>query len=147
MAPIYDPRSFQPREGLGYVLSRVRKSYIGEVEKELAPYDISSSQWAVILNIADGRGGTAAELCKNMRYDPGAMTRMLDRLERKGFLQRTRVPGDRRTVQLELTASGKALRPRIAAALARVLNRLLTGFTKSEVQQLQDLLNRMQDNV
>lgn len=82
-----------------------------------------------------------------MCYDPGAMTRMLDRLERKGFLQRTRVPGDRRTVQLELTASGKALRPKIAAALARVLNRLLTGFSKSEVQLLQDLLNRMQDNV
>lgn len=147
MASIYDPKRFQPREGLGYILSRVRKTYIGEVEKELAPYDISSSQWAVILNIADGRGGTAAELCKNMRYDPGAMTRMLDRLERKGFLQRTRVPGDRRTVQLELTASGKALRPKIAAALARVLNRLLTGFSKSEVRQLQDLLNRMQDNV
>ena len=75
MASIYDPKRFQPREGLGYILSRVRKTYIGEVEKELAPYDISSSQWAVILNIADGRGGTAAELCKNMRYDPGAMSR------------------------------------------------------------------------
>ena len=147
MTPIYDPKTFQPRDGVGFMLSRVRKSYIGEVEKELTPYDISSSQWAVILNIADGRGGTAAELCKTMRYDPGAMTRMLDRLERKGFLQRSRMPGDRRTVQLELTPSGKALRPKIVAALVRVLNRLLVGFSKSEVGQLQNLLKRMQDNV
>jgi DNA-binding MarR family transcriptional regulator len=143
MAAIYDAKTFQPREGVGFSLGRARKTFILALEKELAPYDISSSQWAVILNIADGRAATAGELCKAMRYDPGGMTRLLDRLETKGFLRRVRDEHDRRTVHLELTASGKALRPRIIEALVRVLNQLLRGFTRSEVRQLQDMLGRI----
>lgn len=143
---IYDARTFQPREGLGFFLGRARKTLILALEKELAPYDISSSQWAVILNLADGRASTAGELCKTMRYDPGGMTRLLDRLERKGFLRRTRHGGDRRSMRLELTASGKALRPKIIQALVRVLNRLLRGFTRAEVTQLQGMLGRIIEN-
>lgn len=146
MARIYDPASFQPREGLGHVLSRARKTYILALEQQLAPYDITSSQWAVILNLADGHAGTAGELARLMRYSPGAMTRLLDRLERKGFLRRHRTGNDRRTVQLELTASGLALRPKIIKALVEVLNRLLEGFSPAEVLQLQVLLGRIANN-
>ena len=146
MAKIYDDRTFHPREGLGYVLARARKTYILALERELAPYDISSSQWAVILNIADGHATTAGEMCRTMRYNPGAMTRLLDRLEGKNFLRRVRTEDDRRTVQLELTSLGKALRPKIIKALVRVLNRLLDGFTKAEVKQLQGMLDRINAN-
>ncbi len=146
MANIYDPDTFQPREGLGYVLARARKTYILALEQELAPHDINSSQWAVILNLADGHAGTAGELCKVMRYNPGAMTRLLDRLEEKGFIRRTRTEADRRTIQLELTPAGKALRPRIVQALANVLNRLLEGFSPDEIRQLQSLLGRLASN-
>jgi len=146
MANIYDARTFQPREGIGFFIARARKTYILALEKELAPYDVSSSQWAVILNIHDGRATTAGELCKVMRYDPGAMTRMLDRLAEKNFLRRVRTGDDRRTVQLELTASGKALRPKIINAQVNVLNRLVHGFTKAEVRQLQNLLDRINAN-
>lgn len=143
---IYDPKTFQPREAVGFFIARARKTYILALEQELAPYDISSSQWAIILNLADGNASTAGDLCKLMRYDPGGMTRLIDRLEKKGFLRRVRTPDDRRSIQLELTASGKALRPKIIHAQVRVLNRLLEGFTQKEVKQLQDLLGRMSAN-
>ena len=146
MANTYDPDTFQPREGLGYVLARARKTYILALEQELAPYDINSSQWAVILNLADGHAGTAGELCKVMRYNPGAMTRLLDRLEEKGVVRRIRTEADRRTIQLELTTAGKALRPRIVMALVNVLNRLLDGFSPDEIRQLQSLLERLASN-
>jgi DNA-binding MarR family transcriptional regulator len=85
-------------------------------------------------------------LCKILIYDPGAMTRLLDRLEKKGVLRRVRAKGDRRTVRLELTAEGKRLYPRILEALVDVFNRLLRGFSKSEVRQLEVLLKRMVAN-
>ncbi len=143
LSGIYDPKTFQSRESVGFFLGRSRKTFILALEAELAPYDISSSQWAVILNLANGNASTAGDLAKFMRYDPGGMTRLLDRLERKGFLRRVPSPDDRRSMQLELTAAGKALRPKIVNALVSVLNRLLQGFTPQEVQQLQSLLARM----
>ena len=79
-------------------------------------------------------------------YDPGAMTRLLDRLEKKGVLRRVRTKDDRRTARLELSAEGTRLYPRILEALVQVFNRLLRGFSKSEVQQLEQLLKRMVAN-
>ena len=96
--------------------------------------------------LGDGAASTAAELCKILIYDPGAMTRLLDRLEKKGVLRRVRAKGDRRTVRLELTADGKRLYPRILEALVEEFNRLLHGFSKSDVRQLEELLKRMLAN-
>jgi len=45
-----------------------------------------------------------------------------------------------------LTAEGRKLYPRILEALVQVFNRLLHGFSRSEVRQLQQLLKRMVAN-
>jgi DNA-binding MarR family transcriptional regulator len=74
------------------------------------------------------------------------MTRLLDRLEKKGVVRRVRARGDRRSVRLELTAGGKRLYPRILEALVEVFNRLLHGFSKGDVRLLEELLERMLAN-
>jgi DNA-binding MarR family transcriptional regulator len=74
------------------------------------------------------------------------MTRLLDRLESKGIVRRVRDPEDRRTIQLELTDSGKALYPKIISAMVDVNNSLLRGFSRDEVSQLEGYLRRMLAN-
>ncbi len=81
-----------------------------------------------------------------MSYDPGAMTRMLDRLERKGLVRRVRCPKDRRKVIVELTDDGKAAYPKLIAAAVRTINHFLRGFTKADAHQLETLLKRMLAN-
>jgi DNA-binding MarR family transcriptional regulator len=61
-------------------------------------------------------------------------------------LRRVRAKDDRRTVRLELTADGKRLYPRILEALVEEFNRLLHGFSKSDVRRLEELLKRMLAN-
>lgn len=146
MAFNYDVDSFNVREGFGYRISRVRKAIIDKIEQELAPLDISGAQWLVVLLMADETVGCPADLCKRMTYDPGAMTRVLDRLESKGLVQRLPSEGDRRSVRLELTAEGRALLPRIRAALVDVYNRLLVGFAPEEVDALNGFLDRILAN-
>jgi MarR family transcriptional regulator, multiple antibiotic resistance protein MarR len=145
MQLIYDIETFRPSQGVGAFIGRARRTIVEAIDQKLAPLDISHAQWIVIMLLGDG-AATAAELCKILVYDPGAMTRLLDRLEKKGVLRRVRAKGDRRTVRLELTAEGKRLYPRILEALVQVFNRLLRGFSKSEVRQLEDLLKRMVAN-
>ena len=145
MQPIYDLETFRPSQGVGAFIGRARRTIVEAIDQKLAPLEISHAQWIVIMLLGDG-AATAAELCKILVYDPGAMTRLLDRLEKKGVLRRVRTKGDRRTVRLELTAEGKRLYPRILEALVQVFNRLLRGFSKSEVRRLEDLLKRMVAN-
>jgi DNA-binding MarR family transcriptional regulator len=146
MQPIYNIESFRPSQAVGAFIGRARRTIVEAIDRELAPLDISHAQWIVVMLLGDGAASTAAELCKILIYDPGAMTRLLDRLEKKGVLRRVRARGDRRTVRLELTADGKRLYPRILEALVEEFNRLLHGFSRSDVHQLEDLLKRMLAN-
>ena len=146
MQPIYDIETFRPSHGVGAYIGRARRTIVEAIDAKLAPLDISHAQWIVVLMLGDGAASTAAELCKILIYDPGAMTRLLDRLEKKGVLRRVRGESDRRAVRLELTADGKKLYPRILQALVDVFNRLLRGFKKGEVRQLEVLLKRMVAN-
>lgn len=146
MAEIYDLKSFDPSGHIGFLIGHVRAALLGALETELAPLDISAAQYIVIASLANGTATTASELCKGISYDPGAMTRMLDRLEAKGLLRRVRSGADRRTVNLELTADGKAALPKMRGGAMAVLNRFLKGFTRKEARELEILLQRMLAN-
>jgi len=142
---IYDPKTFNPRTAIGGLVSRVKLKLFDALERELAPYDITGPQYIILVGLANGID-SASGLCKGVSYDPGAMTRMIDRLERKGLVQRVRCPEDRRVVKLALTEEGKAVYPKLIASAAEVTNRSLEGFTKAEAQQLEALLQRILDS-
>lgn len=145
MTQIYDPKTYNPKTGVGGLVGRVKLKLLEATERELAPYDISSPQCVILVNLANGVD-SASGLCKGVSYDPGAMTRMIDRLERKGLVRRVRSPEDRRVVRIVLTEEGKAVYPKIVESAAKVMNRSLKGFSESEVQQLENLLQRVLDN-
>lgn len=146
MADIYDLKSFDPKGHVGYLIGHVRLTLLDALDKELAPLGITAAQYIVIASLANGTVGSASALCKGISYDPGAMTRMLDRLESKGLVQRERSGEDRRTVNVELTTEGNAALPKMRAGIVAVLNRFLKGFTKKEARELESLLRRMLEN-
>ena len=152
MGDIYDAESYEPRKGVGHLLHRVRSEMLACVDRELAedevlgPMEVSSAQFIILATLTMGNVKSASDLCKGMSYDAGAMTRMIDRLEEKGLIRRSRCPEDRRLVNLELTEKGLEAMPRMRACSMRVLNRFLQGFTKAEARQLESFLTRMLDN-
>jgi len=146
MSGYYDVRDFDPHEGLGYLVGHVRSRLLQALEAELAPLELSGPQAIVILKIAIGEGAHAAEFCRDLQYDPGAMTRMLDRLEKRGYLRRVRSPRDRRAIHLELTDKSRAALPRMKTAAVTVFNRFLRGFSQAEAKQLIGYLKRLMAN-
>jgi DNA-binding MarR family transcriptional regulator len=93
-----------------------------------------------------GRADTAQVLARLLGVDAGAMTRMLDRLEAKGLIERVRSLTDRRVTQLRLTASGEAATEGLPEVVAGVNNDYLLGFSRDEFEQLKSLLGRMRAN-
>lgn len=144
--PLYSVADFVIDESIGYLIKRVRSMLSMAVEREIAEHDVTYEQWGVLLMILTERGDTAAVLARGMECDTGSMTRMLDRLEAKDLIVRTRSTDDRRRVQLELTASGKRLAERLVAAIVKVLNNHLTGFTVEELELFKGFLRRMLAN-
>ena len=122
-----------PEEGLsvGYLMGRARASLLSGLDTQLARFGLSGMQFAVLKHVAEGSARTAADLCRFMQYDTGAMTRILDRLEEKGLVRRERSREDRRAVVLRVSPSGRTQLPRLAAAAGRVLEEHLAGFSNS----------------
>jgi DNA-binding MarR family transcriptional regulator len=137
-----------PQEGLsvGHLLGRARASLLAGLDAQLAPFGLSGMQFAVLKHLAEGAADTAAELCRFMHHDTGAMTRILDRLEQKGLLRRERCREDRRVVFLRIPPAGRAQLPRLMAAGTRVLQGHLAGFSRAEIDALKGYLERMIDN-
>lgn len=144
--PLYDAKSYDARRSIGGLLGRVKVEMGAAFDAELAPLGITAAQYMILMSIAHGDACSAAGLCKGISYDPGAMTRMLDRLERRGLVRRVANPDDRRAFQLELTDEGRAVLPKLRAAGMKVQNRFLDGFSVKEAQQLERFLLRMLEN-
>jgi DNA-binding MarR family transcriptional regulator len=133
-------------DSIGYLVKRVRAMLSHAVEREIADSDVTYDQWGVLLMILTERGDTAAVLARGMECDTGSMTRMLDRLEAKGLIVRTRSTDDRRRIKLELTPTGEKLAERLVKAIVAVLNRHLDGFTVDELDLFKSFLRRMLAN-
>ena len=143
---VYDAKSYDPQRSIGALLGRVKAEMGAAFDAELAPLDITAAQYLILMSIAQGEVSCASDVCKGISYDPGAMTRMLDRLERRGLVRRAPNPDDRRTFHLELTEEGKAVEPKLRAAGMKVLNRFLKGFSTKEAQQFERFLLRVLEN-
>ncbi len=144
---LYRAASYRVEDSVGFMITRLRASLFAAVDREVAPWGISSAQGAILMYIAHGRGNRAADIARDYSYDTGSMTRMIDRLVRKELLRRVRDPADRRVVRLELTAKGLGLTRRLPAVAVRALNRHLKGFERAELDALKGLLGRMLSNV
>jgi DNA-binding MarR family transcriptional regulator len=152
MGDIYNPQTYVASKSVFRLISRVKTEALSALDQalaadaEVAALEVSAAQYVIIAQLAEKEANSSAQLCKSFSYDAGAMTRMVDRLEAKGLLERRRCPDDRRLINLELTEAGKALFPKMKVIAAAVQNRFLRGFTKDEVRQLERLLGRILEN-
>ena len=153
MGDIHKPETYTASTSVFRLVNRVRAEALAAIDQalasdpELSELEVTAAQFLIIATLAQREADSAAQLCKSFSYDAGAMTRMVDRLEAKGLVQRRRCTDDRRLINLELTESGWARFPKMKELSGAVKNGFLEGFSKVEVEQLEGYLQRMLNNV
>jgi DNA-binding MarR family transcriptional regulator len=139
----YTRKNYLPEESIGYLLKRVGSLLTTTFDRELARYDMTHAQFGIFIRLFHGHARTAADLAREMMTDTGAMTRMLDRLEEKDFVQRTRSSEDRRVIEVALTPKGRQMADELTQVAVDGMNHFLRGFSEPEVTQFKDFLRRM----
>ena len=145
-ADFYSAEGYCANDSVGYLMRRVLLALTQDTDKRLEPHGLTHAQWGPLFMIRKSGSATVAELARELQIDPGAMTRLLDRLESKGLCKRLRSTDDRRVVNVALTDEGRKAADKVPVALAEVMNAHLAGFSKAEWQQLKGFLRRMLDN-
>jgi DNA-binding MarR family transcriptional regulator len=148
MDPSYTPppeiSEYQLGESVGYLISRVKSMASNMVtQRTMAELGITSQQGSILFMVASGKCVLAAELAREYGIDASAITRLIDRLEKRGLLTRVRSSEDRRAVRLALTPEGQDIAARMPPIFTSVTDRLLAGFTPEEVGFLKSMLRRV----
>ena len=145
-APFYVEADFRPEDGLLLLLRHAQLAIAQRVADETALGNSTIPQWLPLHKVHSGQADTVADLARKCTVDAGTMTRLLDRLERKGLCRRVRSETDRRVVHIELTPEGVEVARSVPEVLSRVYNAALTDFTRDEWLQLQGYLRRLRTN-
>jgi DNA-binding MarR family transcriptional regulator len=113
-------------------------------EQSLAAQGLDTPEYDTLHKLA-GRGGTAtpSDLAADLDLAPASVTGRLDTLERRGFIRRTPSKGDRRRVDVELTAPGRAAWFGALDGVGDEEYRLLGKLSEKERVQLADMLRRV----
>ena len=143
----YSVADFRGPDCIGYLVSQTQSAMRPQVEALFEHEDISFSQWRVLMCLRDGLASTCADISRELSHDKGSMTRLIDQLEARDFLERKRNGGDRRLVALAMTASGRAAVERLIPKVVDYYNDLLEGFSPADVRRLVDLLKRLRKAV
>jgi DNA-binding MarR family transcriptional regulator len=108
--------------------------------------DNLASEVNVLANLADGRPRTVSEIGVAAGVRPTTLTGVLGRLADKGLLTRAARTGDRRAVEISLTAAGARSAARVAQAFKGVEMRALDGVPEPAVKQTRRVLKALAES-
>ena len=141
--------AYPPETNMGLLFRQVRDAMWAEMAREmaLAGHDLTYSQFMTIKYLALDHTVGVTDLARHAQLNPGAMTRLLDRLEARGLIERVADPRDRRAWNIELTDAGLLIWRDIQHCGQRVRDRAMQGMDDGQREQLFRLLNQVLQNL
>jgi len=129
---------------LGRLIHMVNQKKDRLLNDYLSPQDITATQFKVLCSIRCEVCVTPVELKKVLSVDLGALTRMLDRLVCKGWVERLPNPNDKRGVLVRLTPEGTTICEQCHQLVGQDLHQELTkNLAADEVATLEYLLKKV----
>jgi DNA-binding MarR family transcriptional regulator len=124
-------------------LVRVRAALLRESNQAFSGLDLGANEVAVLTAIGDSVAVSPTELSEMLGVDSGFVSRLLDRLEKRSLLQRSRSIGDRRVVRVALTEAGAGMYIRLEQITPNLLNRRFGRLSRAELVELHGLLGKL----
>jgi len=136
-----------PRESLGYLVTDLARLFGRVFDRRAAHLDLTRVQWRALKRLAHAEGVTQVELADQLDVEPIALGRVIDRLQKAGFVERRADPADRRVWRLYLLPPSARVTGEVEA-LAQALRREATaGISADELATTLSVLDRVRANL
>jgi len=99
---------------LGYWLRRVSNHVSGAFARALQDRQVSVTEWVALRHIYDRPGIKSGELASSLGMTRGAISKIVDKLEEKGWITCSAKPEDSRVQMISLTSDGARVVPELA---------------------------------
>ena len=132
----------KPDDRLIYLLSLAQQTMKEYTNTALsrAGVELTMTQAGILFLLKQKDMRTMSELGEVFDVDNSAVTRLIDRLEKNGLVERHASPGDRRSILIHVTPRGLESLEKAKKVIMAVNEELRKGFTSEEVESYKKIL-------
>jgi len=132
---------------LSFALHTAARLLRRNFDRRAREHELSRARWQVLWLLAREEGLKQAELAERLDVAPISLGRQLDNLEQEGLVERRRDAGDRRCFRIHLTDAAQPALTVLKSLAEQTRAEAMAGLTKSELEQLENLLSRIRLNL
>ncbi len=112
-----------------------------------AGHDVSPEEWAILLLLWREDSQNPGEMSARTVRDPTTMTRLIDGMVRKGFVERRADTSDRRRSNICLTQMGRGLEPALISLAKPMIEAGMAGISEEDLKTTVQVLAKMVANM
>jgi DNA-binding MarR family transcriptional regulator len=110
-------------------------------------YDLTPEQCGVLVRLRECQGINQSQLGKRVFKDRHSITRILNLLEKRDYIERRPDEADKRIYRIFLTESGAAVRDRLIPLISRHFDRVFEGLTEEDILLMRRTLKHIIKNI
>jgi len=141
------PADALTERSLSFLVRHAHRAFVTRLADRLLPHDVSVAEWAVLRMLWQREGVTQVSLAERMRVQKASLTSVLNSMERKGLMRRTRRGDDRRKHHLFLTARGRGARATLLPIGVAINRHALAGIDPEHAALTADVLETLIANL
>ncbi len=126
---------------------RVARAHRTLAASLLSQVGLHPGQEALLMELWDHDGRTQADLAASLGVEPPTVTKMLQRMEQGGLVDRRPDPTDRRAIRVHLSTRGKRLKGKVDALWVELQERTVAGLSDRQQATLRSLLSSLEANL
>ena len=128
---------------LSYLLARASHTVYRAFHAQVQQAGLSSLEWRLLATLSDGDGLTIGELAREILAKQPTLTKLVQRMEKAGWVRRGEDPEDARRTLVFETAQGRATVSALLAQAKAHEDSLLEGFSERDVVALKKILQTL----
>jgi len=136
-----------PYESLGLHCSLTHRAFISALERKLKGTGISPAQFIALGQLLSLGPMSQSQLAANLSFKPATGVRLVDRMERDGWVTRQSDPADGRVKRLVPTGKATTTWRKVSRLARQLLNEAYQGIHPSEIETVKRLLDRVRRNL
>lgn len=147
--PFFEHAYYVPRmtDGIGFLISDVSRLMRRRFDERARAFGATRTQWKALLHVSRNEGLNQGALAELLEVEPITLTRLVDRLEDAGLIERRRDPADRRAWRLFLTDKARPVLDRMRDVAGDLTAQALGGIDPAATAQLTATLEHIRANL
>jgi MarR family transcriptional regulator for hemolysin len=131
----------------GYLVTDVTRLMRKQFDRRAVRFGLTRAQWRALKRVHHSEGITQNELAEFLEMEPIAVGRVIDRLQKAGFIERRADPSDRRCWRLHLLPRARAVVGDMEQIASELFRQMQDGIGVAEMMSMISVLTRMKENL